>query len=242
VLASAIRKSDGIIAVSQSTKREILEYFGVEPSKISVIYEGINKSYGLVDKDKAFAQVTQRFNINKPYILYVGVWRRYKNLPNLARAFDRLKERKIDAQLVLVGEEDPFYPEIKEQITSSKYLSDIKILGRVSDEDLNLLYNAASLFVLPSLAEGFGLTAVEAANCGVPIAASDIPTLREVLGQAAEYFDPGNVENMADVIMNIVRNPTRGEELANLGLKRASNFSWRKAAEETIKVYEETLK
>ncbi len=241
VLSSAIKKSARIIAVSQSTKKEVLEYFGIAADKISVVYEGVNKSYKLVDKDKAFEYVTNRFKIGKPYILYVGVWRRYKNLPNLAKAFDLLKAEGLDAQLVLAGEEDQFYPEIRQQVLASKHSADIIIPGRVSDEDLNYLYNACSLFVLSSLAEGFGLTGLEAANCGVPIACSDIPTLREVLGQAAEYFDPGNVENMKDVMANILQNPSRGEELANLALKRSGQFSWKKAAEETIKVYEESI-
>jgi glycosyltransferase involved in cell wall biosynthesis len=240
VLASAIKKSEKIIAVSESTKKEILEYFGVTADKIHVVYEGINRNYHVIDKDKAIAEVNNRFKITKPYILYVGVWRRYKNLPNLVRAFDLLKAEGVDADLVLVGEPDPFYPEIKEKILDSKHATDIKMLGRVSDEDLNYLYNACSLFVLPSLAEGFGLTALEAAATGVPIAVSDIPTLREVLGQAAEYFDPENVENIVDVVLNILHNEARGEELANLGLKRAAQFSWHKAAEETVKVYKET--
>ncbi|MBX4205236.1 MAG: glycosyltransferase family 4 protein [Candidatus Doudnabacteria bacterium] len=241
VLAWAIRKSTAIVAVSESTKKEILEYFSVEPEKIHVVYEGANKSYGVLDKDRAFEFVTNRFKINKPYILYVGVWRRYKNLPNLAAAFDRIKEAGVDAQLVLAGEEDPFYPEIKGDVMNAKHHDDIRLLGRVTDEELNYLYNACSIFVLPSLAEGFGLTALEAAATGVPIACSDIPTLREVMGQGAEYFDPHNVGNMADVIQSILKRPERGEELANLGLKRASLFSWTKSAQETLTVYSKVL-
>jgi glycosyltransferase involved in cell wall biosynthesis len=241
VLASAIKKSVRIIAVSEATKKEILEYFGVDSAKIQVVYEGINKNYKLLDKDQAFDYVTNRFSITKPYILYVGVWRRYKNLINLAKAFELLKKEDIDAQLVLVGEEDPVYPEIGQAIRSSKSFADMKVLGHVSDSDLNNLYNACSLCVLPSLAEGFGLTVLEAAAAGVPIACSDIPSLREVLGQAAIYFDPNNVENMTDVMINILHDPTRAEELANLGLARVRQFDWNKSAAETIKIYEGTL-
>jgi glycosyltransferase involved in cell wall biosynthesis len=237
VLSAAIRKSKKIIAVSESTKKEILEHFGVEASKIAVIYEGIGSLYKLLDKDVAFAYVTNRFKITKPYILYVGVWRRYKNLANLTKAFDLIKKEGIDAEFVIVGEEDPFYPEIKQEIMRSKNLPDIKTLGRISDEDLNYIYNAASLFVLPSLAEGFGLTALEASATGIPIACSDIPTLREILGQAAEYFDPNNIENMADVMINILHNEKHGEELANLGLKRATHFEWKKAGQQTVNLY-----
>ena len=181
--------------------------------------------------------MAQKFGISKKYILYVGVWRRYKNLPMLSKAFNRLREQGLDFELVLAGEQDPFYPEIVDQVTRSTYHESIKILGRVSDENLKLLYNAATLFVLPSLMEGFGLTALEAAACGTPIACSDIPTLREVLGQGAEYFDPNNLDNMAEVLVNLLRNENRLEELANLALSRAKHFSWKKAAEETILIY-----
>lgn len=238
VLAAAIKKSSRIIAVSESTKKEILEFFGVDSQKIQVVYEGANAIYGVMDKDLAFEQASNRFGITKPFILYVGVWRRYKNLPNLALAFDRLVESGINAELVLAGEEDPFYPEIKEQIYRIKNKDRVKALGRVSDEELNFLYNASNLFCLPSLHEGFGLTALEAAACGTPVVCSDIPTLREVMGQAAEYFDPHNPDNMADIMKEVVSNEHRGHELANLALSRVRHFSWEKAGQESLKVYE----
>ncbi len=237
VFANAIRNSKKIIAVSQSTKKQILEHFAIIPDKIQVVYEGFNAIYGMMDKEQAFQTVSSRFGITKPYILYVGVWRRYKNLPMLAQAFDRLKDKGLDIQLVLAGEPDPFYPEIKGQISKIKNISHVKILGRVSDEDLKLLYNAATLYVQPSLMEGFGLTTLEAAACGSPVACSDIPTLREVLGQGAEYFDANNLENMADVLFSLLKNEERLEELANLALSRSKHFSWKQAGEETIKVY-----
>ncbi|MBX4187443.1 MAG: glycosyltransferase, partial [Candidatus Doudnabacteria bacterium] len=105
------------------------------------------------------------------------------------------------------------------------------------DEDLKLVYNAATLFVLPSQMEGFGLTVLEAAACGIPICCSDIPSLREVAGQAAEYFDPNNLQNMIEVISNLLNRPERLEELANLALARSKHFSWQKAAKETLEAY-----
>ena len=237
VFNAAITNSKKIIAVSESTKKQILQHFRVDEKKILVVYEGHNQAYKMLGKDEAFQQVSKKFNINKPYLLYVGVWRRYKNLPMLAKAFDRLLDQGFDLQLVLAGSPDPNYPEIKSQITDIRNQNRIKMLGRVSDEDLNLLYNAAELFVLPSLMEGFGLTALEASACGVPIACSDIPALREVLGQGAEYFDPNNLENMTDVLFSLLKRPERLEELANLALKRADLFNWKKAAEETVEIY-----
>jgi glycosyltransferase involved in cell wall biosynthesis len=238
VFANAIRNAQKIIAVSQSTKSQIMEHYAVPSEKISVVYEGFDSIYGVMDKLQAFTKVSERFNINKPFLLYVGVWRRYKNLPMLAKAFDRLRELGFDFQLVLAGEPDPYYPEIKEHVTRITHHESIITPGRVSDEDLKFLYNAATLFVLPSLMEGFGLTALEAAACGVPIACSDIPTLREILGQGAEYFDPNNLDNIVDVLAGLMKDEKRLEELANLTLFRSKHFSWKQAAEETIKLYE----
>ena len=195
----------------------------------------------MIDKDRAYAEVSKKFGITKSFIMYAGVWRRYKNLPMLAQAFDKLRGRGLDFQLVLAGEPDKFYPEIKEQVLSIKYKADVKAVGRVSDEDLALLYNAATLFVLPSQMEGFGLTTLEAAACGTAIACSDIPTLREVIGQGAEYFDPNNLDNMTDVLESVLKNPKRQEELANLALSRSKHFSWKKAGEETINVYKDAI-
>ncbi|HYC79632.1 MAG TPA: glycosyltransferase family 1 protein [Candidatus Binatia bacterium] len=239
VMLNAVKRSKKIIAVSNSTKNEIKEYFGVD-GKVEVIHEGTNELYQVMDREEALAKIANRLKITKPFILYVGVWRRYKNLPALARVFDRLVDQGLDIELVLAGEPDSFYPEIQEQVLSIKHKDKIRALGRVSDEDLKYLYNSCRLFVLPSLAEGFGLTALEAAACGAPVAVSDIPTLREVMGQGAEFFDPLNEDNMFDVLSALIVNERRLEELANGGLSRSKHYSWKQAAEETIKIYEST--
>lgn len=240
VMLNAVKRARKIIAVSQSTKNEVIEHFGINKEKIQVIYEGFNSIYKVMDREEALAKVANRYKITKPFILYVGVWRRYKNIPALARVFDRLVKSGLDLELVLAGEPDPFYPEIQEQVHSIKNKDRIKAVGRVSDEDLMLLYNSCRMFVLPSHAEGFGLTALEAAACGAPVVVSDIPTLREVMGHGAEYFDPQNEDNMFDVIKGLVVNEKRLEELANGALSRSKHYSWKQAAEETIKVYEST--
>ncbi|OGE81175.1 MAG: hypothetical protein A3H72_01930 [Candidatus Doudnabacteria bacterium RIFCSPLOWO2_02_FULL_48_8] len=241
VMFNALRSSKKIITVSQSTKNQVAKFFRIPETKIEVVYEAANPSYKMLDKQAAFEYVSKKFGISKPYILYVGVWRRYKNLPNLALAFDKLKERGLDFQLVLAGEPDLYYPEIKDHVSRITYHESLIMPGRVSDEDLLYLYNAADLFVLPSISEGFGLTVLEAAACGTPIACSDISTLREVMEQGAEYFDPNNADNMADVIRDILSDGKKREELANLALSRIRHFSWKKAAEDTIKIYENVI-
>jgi glycosyltransferase involved in cell wall biosynthesis len=242
IIRHAIRTSKKIIAVSTTTKKEILEHFKVAEKKIQVVYEGAKDTYHMIDKLEAKNYVREKFKITKPYVLYVGVWRRYKNLPNLSKAFTKLKKQGLNHELVLVGEPDPHYPEIMEQVTRNMAQKSIKTLGRVSDEDLLNLYNAADLFVLPSLSEGFGLTPLEAGACGVAVACSDIPTLREVMGSGAEYFDPLNIDNIADVIKSMLNDDKLREELANRALARTKHFSWKQAAEETVSIYNKSNK
>ncbi len=239
VFRNAIMNADKIIAVSGATKQSILEHFPVNEKQIEVVYEGFNQIYSMMDKEDAFAKVSNRFGITKQYILYVGVWRRYKNLPMLAKVFDRLIEKGLDLEFVIVGEKDSNYPEIPDHVSRITYHDRVKALGRVTDEELKWLYNAAKLFVLPSLIEGFGLPPLEAAACGTPVACSDIPTLREVMGQGAEYFDPSNLDNMIDVLYNLLTNEKRLEELANLALSRSKHFSWKDAGLKTVEIYKE---
>jgi glycosyltransferase involved in cell wall biosynthesis len=242
ILLNALRASRAIIAVSSSTRQELKEFFGQKVfDKSKVVYEGLGGNIKIMDKNEAMNEAKKRFGIGRPFLLYVGVLRRYKNIPNLAEAFNQLTI-ELNLDLVLAGAEDPFYPEIRQKALQSKHSDRIRFLGKVSDQDLQLLYNAATLFVLPSQYEGFGLTALEAASCGLPVCCSDIPTTREILGQAAEYFDPQNPDNIADVIRALIKNKTRMDELSNVGIRRSRDFSWDKAAQETIKLYEEAVK
>lgn len=241
IFRNALMRAKKIIAVSNATKNSIIEHFPVDADKIQVVYEGFKSVYSMMDKEEAFAKVSNRFGVTKPYILYVGEWRRYKNLPMLAKAFDRLRQTGLDIQLVLAGKPDPYYPDIKEQVMGIQSKDGLVVPGRVTDEELRWLYNGANLFVLPSLIEGFGLPPLEAAACGTPSACSDIPSLREIMGQGAEYFDPNNLENMVDVLAALLRDPKRLEDLANAALRRAGHFSWKQAAAQTILLYKETV-
>lgn len=174
----------------------------------------------------------------KPYILFVGVWRQYKNLPRLARAFDILKERFPDLKLVLAGKIDPFYPEIKKEVMAARNVRDIKVMSFVPDEGLAALYKEAELLVLPSLTEGFGLIGVEAQSAGTPVAASDIPVLREVLGNGAIYFDPENEVDIAQKIQPVLADENYKAGLRERALENSRRFDWNITAKQTLEIYE----
>ena len=239
---TAVKRAAKIIAVSEATKKDLMNKFHVPENKVVVIYEGINET--LSDKSDLLnsAQKLQKYNISKPYILTVGVWRQYKNLPNLARAFDILREKYgRDYHLVLAGKIDGFYPEIQEEVYKIKNRGEIRSPGFIAEEDLPALYRNAKVFVLPSLIEGFGLTAVEAQAARTPVCASNIPVLREILGMGAVYFDPKNPLDMADKINLVLINQGKVEGLVDAGEKNARRYSWRTTAEQTLEVYNRAI-
>ncbi|OGE84204.1 MAG: hypothetical protein A2846_02495 [Candidatus Doudnabacteria bacterium RIFCSPHIGHO2_01_FULL_49_9] len=236
---AAIKRAAVVVAVSEATRQDIIKVFREKPEKIKVIYEGA----GLSTRSSGVAEpVLARHNITKPFLLFVGVWRQYKNLPRLAAAFDIVRGKyQIDAQLVLVGKVDDFYPEIKTEVMSIRHADDIRALGFVTETDLGALYRSAKIFVLPSLMEGFGLIGVEAQAAGASVAASDIPVLHEVLGNGAVFFDPASAEDMAEKIAEIWQNNAHRQALEQAALQNAGRFDWQNTARETLNVYNKVI-
>ncbi len=239
VINSAVRRAAKIIAVSQGTRQDIVKTFHIEPEEIAVIYEGVDERFFQRVPLSKIQEIKEKYEISEPYLLFVGVWRQYKNLPRLAQAFDIIKDRQgFSGQLVLAGKIDPFYPEIRRAVLGTKFAQDIKALGYVSDEDLLALYQGAAAFVLPSLIEGFGLIGAEAQASGVAVVASDIPVLREVLGEGAMYFNPKNVGDIAEKISTVLSDNELRLKLELNGLARVKKYTWEEAARKTLKVYE----
>ncbi|MBI4050052.1 MAG: glycosyltransferase family 4 protein [Candidatus Doudnabacteria bacterium] len=232
VMWTALKRARHIIAVSQATRRDLEANFKISPAKIAVIYEGVAARF------REAGIPNSQFPIPKLYILFVGVWRQYKNLPRLARAFDILKERWPDLKLVLAGKIDPYYPEIKNAVMAARHAADIKPLEYVSEEELLSLYRGAQLLVIPSLTEGFGLIGIEAQACGTPVASSDTPVLHEVLGGGAVYFNPESEQDIAEKINGVLQNPDLKRNLRQAALDNSKRFDWQKTAAETLAIYE----
>ncbi|TSA45780.1 glycosyltransferase family 1 protein [bacterium] len=237
-ITSTVRRAKRIIAVSEATKKDLLKTFCISPDKVEVISEGIEEQFSKSITEEKISKVLAKYEITKPYILFVGVWRQYKNLPRLAQAFDILQEKTNGAyQLVLAGKIDPYYPEIKSQIMDSKYSQDIRSLGFVPDWDLHKIYRGARAFVLPSLIEGFGLIGIEAQASGVPVVCSNIEVLKEVLGPGAIYFDPLDINDMASKVHEVLQNAQLAGKIKDLGVKNAEKFNWDTAARKTLDIY-----
>ncbi len=226
VLAKAAKNAKKIIAVSNATKREILDHLGVDSEKVVVTYEGV---------DQKLAVSSQKSAVKRKYFLYVGNAYPHKNLDRLLQAFSILNSH---TNLVLVGKEDYFYKRLKRKVQDLKLSNKVIFLQNVSDEDLTDLYKNALALVVPSLMEGFGLPAMEAMANKCLVLASDIPSLKEVCADAAIYFDPYNpkdiVEKMKEVCFNDLNHFS---QKTKKGLERVKLFSWEKMARETLKVY-----
>lgn len=246
VLKNSLKKARQIIAVSQFTKRDVVRHLKIDEKKITVIYPGADKMLLGTEKlpnSEAFNQyLNTAFGINKSYLLYVGSAYPHKNLERLVRAFILLRQTySRHWQLVLVGREDYFYKQLKDFISRAAgdetIRCDIILTGQVSDKDLDGLYRGAKLFVFPSLYEGFGLPPLEAASRGLAVVAGKAGSVPEVMADAAYYFDPENIENMAQAIDVVGGSRQIQENLAVKGWERAEQFSWAKMAKSISAIY-----
>ncbi|MGI8470335.1 MAG: glycosyltransferase family 4 protein [Pyrinomonadaceae bacterium] len=247
----AIRQADLILTVSDYSKREIVEYFKLPEPKVRVIIEAARSVFRIIPPNEESAKTLNRYNLNPDgkFLLYVGGISPHKNLNTLIEAFGQIVSGANDSKLklVLVGDykDDPFfsaYPALKKQTDELGLADKVIFTGYIEDIDLAHLYNAATVVALPSLEEGFGLPAVEAMACGAPVAASNRGSLPEVLGSAGHFFDPLNVQNMAEVIGQILDNDAERNEMSRAGVIRAQEFLWNKAARDLLNIFDGLVK
>jgi glycosyltransferase involved in cell wall biosynthesis len=234
----ALKSTDKIITVSHHTKNDIIKHFKIPENKIKVIHLAANENYKPLN-EKEIINIKQKYNLNYPFILYVGALEQHKNIPTLLKALYKLKKQGIKHKLVITGKKGWKYKSIFETMEKLNLQKDVIFTGYVPDEDLPALYNAADLFVYPSLYEGFGLPPLEAMQCGTPVITSNTSSLPEVVGDAGIMVNPYDVDELANNIYEVLTNDGLREELSKKGLERAKLFSWKKCAEEHLKVYEE---
>jgi glycosyltransferase involved in cell wall biosynthesis len=242
VIRQACRNASHIIAITEATKQDIVRLLKIDPAKITVVYEAASERYHQLIQPANLEQIKRKFNITKPYFIYTGQWRAHKNVIRLIRAFALIRRRyQLDHQLVLVGRVDSVYPQVMATIKELGLQDDVVLTGYVADDELPYLYNGADCFVFPSLYEGFGLPPLEAMACGTPVVSSNVSCMPEVLGDAAVYFNPLDVEEMAKVMAEVGKNYSLKRELKAKGLKQAKLYSFDRMAEETLAVYRRVL-
>ncbi len=243
MLTIAARKADHIVTDSEFIKRQIVQRLRIAPEKVTVIHLGVGLHFRVSDHEEAFQAASSALQLQRPYLLYIGTLKPHKNIPTLIRAFALLCGRKeVKQQLLIVGED----PKWKEGLVS--LCSQLGIAGHVcffphvAHAILPQVYAGADLMVMPSFIEGFGLPVLEAMACGTPVVCSRAASLPEVAGDAAEYFEPTSVEDLAAAMERVLSSTERQAELRRKGLERAKLFSWEECARRTLEVYREVLR
>lgn len=246
VIRHAIGKAQKVITVSENTKRDVENLFKTDPSKIQTVHNGIGAEFHPIS-DIEKKVIREKFQLFDPFLLYTGNWREHKNLVRLLQAFKSILEKASqpdgpaslkDLQLVITGKPDPYYPEVIETIEKLDLKRSVKLVGLVDQDDLIRLYGAADVYVFPSLYEGFGLPPLEAMQCETPVASSRISAIPEVCGDAAQYFDPKDIEDMSTQILKVLLDEALRADLIIKGQEQIKKFSWERAADETLKIYE----
>ncbi len=231
---NAVRRADRIIAISESTKRDLGELLGVESARIDVVHHG-------VDHDSFRPDVVPATRA-APYILSVGTLQPRKNYVMLIRAFKKLCETWRDPlELLIAGQRGWLWEEAEREALKRPFAERVHFLGYVPDEELARLYRGASFVAMPSLYEGFGLPLLEAMACGAPVVAANASCFPEVLGDAAILLPPEDESAWADTMHELLLAPARRAALRERGLARARSFSWSQTAERTIAVYRRAL-
>jgi glycosyltransferase involved in cell wall biosynthesis len=236
------RRADCIIANSEFTKQQIVEHLAVSPSKVSVAYLGVSERFRPHDHNEAFLRASSLLGVSRPYLLFVGNLKPHKNVKSLLEAFAQISAHSdFDLQLVILGDDRKWKPGLVDESRSLGLAERVVFAPRVPFQDLPWVYAAAEILVMPSLVEGFGLPVLEAMASGTPVVCSRVASLPEVAGDAAEYFEPASVDDLAMALERVLRSTQFQATLRSKGLERAKLFSWEEFARRHCEVYREAL-
>jgi glycosyltransferase involved in cell wall biosynthesis len=234
------KRARKIITVSEFSKKEIMKFYGIPDEKIVVTYHGVDPVYQPCQDSNALAELREKYGTAKDFILYVGKIYARKNLTRLVRAFATLKrDTALPHQLVFVGNQTWLSDEILTAVRELGRENEILLVGEVPLADVPLFYSAASLFVFPSLCEGYGLPPLEAMACGTPVVASNATSIPEVVGDAAVLVDPYDERALAKAMFDVLSQPGLSQQLVERGFKRVRDLSSHAMATQVIDLYRE---
>lgn len=237
-----VRQADEIIVISESTKNDIVELYGIDQAKIEVVYSGIGEEFRLIDKaDQRLKEIKEKYGLPEKFIFFLGTIEPRKNLEGLILAYDQLRAKNpgLDHGLAIAGGKGWKSDNIFKAWEKSPYKNDIKFLGYIDRKDKPYLYNLASLFVYPSFYEGFGFPPLEAFASGVPVVASFSSSLPEIIGDAGLMADPYDASSLSLAMEEVLGNNELKEDLVRKGFERVKKFSWVKTAENYLKILAE---
>jgi glycosyltransferase involved in cell wall biosynthesis len=246
LVSAGARRADAIITVSECSKRDIVKLLGLAPERIHVIGNGVDASLFPVRDAWLLAAVRERYGIGPRFIMYFGGFDLRKNVPRIIEAYARLPEvLRREYQLVIAGRYQylghPLYPDPRVTVRQLGLEGSVVFTGQIREQDKAPLYSAATVFAFPSLYEGFGMPVLEAMACGTPVVTSNVSALPEVAGDAGMLVDPYETSAIAHGLQELLESQSRRDELTRRGLERARYFTWSQVAEQTVRVYRQTL-
>jgi glycosyltransferase involved in cell wall biosynthesis len=231
-----------VIAISESTRQDVINFLGMPSDRVEVVYCGADPLFHSLPPEQIQA-FRKQHNLPDKFVLFLGTLEPRKNLDRLLRAYAGWWQMDPDAPyLVIAGAQGWYYDAVLSLVHSLGVAERVIFLGYVPREDLPLLYNSADMFVYPSLFEGFGLPVLEAMACGVPVITSNVSSLPEVAGEAAVLIDPTDTDELRESLLSLWRDSDQRRNLAARGKKQASHFTWERAAEQTVSIYERAMK
>jgi glycosyltransferase involved in cell wall biosynthesis len=242
LVSIAAKRAQAIITDSRSSQRDILRLLKIPPGRVHIIPlaadERFKPGVGTAELDQA----RRKYSLPQEFILYLGGFDQRKNMKTLFKALRGLKERLGDrCPLVIAGtlpnKDTPFFPHPRRLAEEAGVTDAVHFIGWVPEEEKPALYSLATLFLYPSLYEGFGLPPLEAMSCGTPVIASNAASLPEVVGDGGVLVDPRDPEAWAEAMVALLTSPRRQEDLSAKAVEQAKKFSWRKTARETLEVY-----
>lgn len=233
----SIKRADTITAISDATKLDINETINIPAERIKTTLLGVDDIFYKRGKTQ-LEEVTKKYSLPDNYIIYTGNTKPYKNLPGLLKSYKIYKDNGGKYDLVIIAYKDRFRNNVEKMAFELGIRSDILILDCIDNEDLPKIMSKAKIFIFISLYEGFGLPPLEAMACGCPTVVSNIPSLNEVVGDAAIKKDPNDYKGIADSLLSLEKNDNIRKFYSQIAIEQAKKFSWEKYARETLQIYE----
>ena len=240
IISLSARSAKSVLTLSEKSRRDIVRVYGLSPERVAVTYLAADRSVFYRRSEAEIASLKEKYGLPEEFILYIASSLPHKNYERLLCAFAEVRRKMPDIKLVLIGARDYGHEAISARIESLGLSDSVLFLGWLPFEEIPVIYSAASLFVFPSLHEGFGIPVLEAFASGTPVVCSRIEPLDEVAGDAALFVDPLSADAIAEGILRVLGDSQLKDALRAKGLKRAGEFSWERTASRTLSFIEQT--
>lgn len=236
-----IRRADKVLAVSDSTRNDLIGFYKINPAKVETVYNGVGEVFGRIDRnDPRLLKIKEKYALPFNFILFLGTFEPRKNIGGIVRAYERMRQEggsQLEKyKLVIAGSEGWKSAKLKREIKKSSLAKDIYQVKFIDEEDKVFVYNLAALFVYPSFFEGFGLPPLEAIKCGVPVIVSDNSSMVETVGEAGILTDAFSADEIALAMKEFLIDKELKKEFYPAGIRQAQKFTWTKAAKKFLEI------